>query len=271
MLSNSPTKPDTDPAASAIGGRLRDWRRRRRLSQLELALDAEISARHLSFIETGRANPSRDMVLRLADRLDVPLGERNALLLAAGFAPSFPDRSLADPLLKPVLDGIKVLLKAHEPFPAVAVDRKWDLVAANAPIAALIETAAPGLRETTVNVIKLSLHPEGLGPRIRNYHEWRDHLLHRLRRQFADSADSDLAALIEEVSAYPAPPNARPRQAKIGDAIAIPLELDSSNGPMSFVSTTMIFGAPSHPALADLAIETFLPADAATAEALRIG
>lgn len=254
-----------------IGERLRDWRQRRRLSQLELALDAEISARHLSFLETGRANPSRDMVLRLAERLDVPLRERNALLLAAGFAPNFPDRSLEDPVLKPVLDGITVLLRAHEPFPALAIDRKWDLVAANAPIAALIESAAPALRQEPVNVVKLSLHPEGIGPRIRNYHEWRDHMLHRLRRQFADSADADLAALIEEVSAYPAPANARPRRTATGDAIAIPLELESPNGPMSFVSTTMVFGAPAHPALAELSIETFLPADAVTAAALRIG
>ncbi|HVW92683.1 MAG TPA: helix-turn-helix domain-containing protein [Devosia sp.] len=253
-----------------IGERLRDWRQRRRLSQLELALEAEISARHLSFLETGRANPSRDMVLRLAERLDVPLGERNSLLLAAGFAPSFPDPSLADPVLKPVLDGIKALLKAHEPFPAVAVDRKWDLVAANAPIARLIESAGPPQGET-VNVIRLSLHPQGLAPRIRNYHEWRGHLLHRLRRQFADTADADLGVLIDEVAAYPSPPGATAQRTRIHDAIAIPLVLDSPTGPMSFVSTTMSFGAPSHPALAELAIETFLPADAATAEALRIG
>ena len=253
----------------AIGEKLREWRQRRRLSQLDLALDAEISARHLSFVETGRASPSRDMVLRLAAELEVPLRERNTLLLAAGYAPAFPERSLADPALKPALDGITALLKAHEPFPALAVDRKWDLVAANGPILGLMEGAAEWLRTPPVNVLRLSLHPEGVASRIRNYHEWREHLLHRLRRQFADTADRDLAALIDELSAYPAPRGSKPAHTAVGQALAVPLQLETPNGLMNFVSTTMVFGAPFDAALAELAIETFLPADEATMAAVR--
>jgi len=254
---------------AAIGERLRDWRQRRRLSQLDLALDADISARHLSFVETGRSYPSRDMVLRLADRLDVPLRERNTLLLAAGFAPAFADRPLSDPALKPALDGIAALLKAHEPFPALAVDRKWDLVAANAPVAALVAGAAPWLREPPINVLRLSLHPEGLAGRIRNLVEWRGHLLDRLRRQFAATADPDIGALIDELTAYPTPHGASRGRSDIGNSIAVPLELETPNGLMRFISTTLTFGAPSAPALAELAIETFLPADEATMAAIR--
>lgn len=252
-----------------IGTLLRDWRRRRRLSQLDLALETDVSTRHLSFVETGRAMPSRDMVLRLAEQLEVPLRDRNALLLAAGYAPTFLDRSLGDLALKPALDGIKLLLKAHEPFPAVAIDRNWDLVAANAPIESLLANVADWLKTPRLNVIKASLHPDGVAGSICNYHEWRAYLLHRLRRQFADSADAQLGALIEEVSAYPAPPGALPRRTEVRDAIAVPLQLKSPNGPMSFISTTMVFGAPYDPALAELAIETFLPADEATMAAVR--
>jgi len=254
----------------AIGEKLRGWRQKRRLSQLDLALDADISARHLSFVETGRAVPSRDMVLRLAEELDVPLRDRNALLLAAGYAPAFSERKLDDPDLKPVLDGIRALLKAHEPFPALAVDRKWNLVADNGPTAALIEGAAAWLLKPPINVLRVSLHPEGgVANRIRNYDEWRTHLLHRLRRQFADTADADIGALIDELSAYPAPRGSKPSRTQISNAIAVPLQLESPRGVMSFVSTTMVFGAPNDPILAELAIETFLPADEATMAAVR--
>jgi transcriptional regulator with XRE-family HTH domain len=251
----------------AIGEKLRDWRQRRRLSQLDLALDAEISARHLSFVETGRSAPSRDMVLRLADRLDVPLRERNALLLAAGYAPAYP--ALTDPALKPAMEAITLLLKAHEPFPAVAVDRQWNLVAGNAPVRGLMEGVADWLLAPPVNLLRVAIHPEGVGSRIRNYHEWRAHLLHRLRRHFDATGDAAVGALIDELAAYPAPKNAPPTRVAGLDAIAVPLQLETPRGLMSFISTTMVFGAPFDPALAELQIETFLPADEATMAAVR--
>jgi transcriptional regulator with XRE-family HTH domain len=148
-------------AAFSIGDHLREWRQRRRLSQMDLALDAEISTRHLSFLETGRARPSRDMVLRLAERLEVPLRERNVLLLAAGFAPVFGERRLDDPALAPARAAVDLVLKGHEPYPAVAIDRHWTLVAANAAIPPLLAGVDPGLLEPPVNVLRLSLHPTG--------------------------------------------------------------------------------------------------------------
>src|SRR5579872_4247353 len=166
-----------------VGNLLREWRQRRRLSQLDLACEAEISTRHLSFIETGRASPSREMILHLAESLDVPLRQRNNLLLAAGYAPIYQDRSLDDPALRPAREAIDALLAAHEPFPALAVDRHWTLIAANRALAPLMAGAAPELLKPPVNVLRLSLHPSGLAPRIANLAEWRDHLLFRLRRQ----------------------------------------------------------------------------------------
>lgn len=249
-----------------IGEQLRGWRQRRRLSQLDLALDAEISTRHLSFIETGRATPSRAMVLKLADQLDVPLRERNALLVAAGFAPAFRQTPQADLTAHPAMAGIGALLAAHEPFPALAIDRGWTLVAANRAVGPLMDGAAAFLVEPPVNVLRLSLHPEGLAPRIVNLRQWRDHLLHRLRRQFAETADAGISALIAELLAYPAPPG---EEVTIGpEAIAVPLRLSSPAGVLSFLSTTMVFGTPLDVTLSELAIETFLPADEATSLAL---
>src|SRR3954462_13326754 len=187
-----------------IGPLLRDWRSRRRLSQMELALDADVSARHLSFVETGRSKPSRGLVLQLADHLDVPLRERNALLLAAGFAPSYAERPLGDEAMAPVRDALDRLLKGHEPFPAVAVDRQWELVAANAPALALLtDGVAPELLEPPANTLRLSLHPDGLAPRIANLAEYSAHLLTRLRREAVLSGDPALAALHAELAAYP--------------------------------------------------------------------
>jgi transcriptional regulator with XRE-family HTH domain len=250
---------------SPIGEKLRDWRQRRRLSQLDLAADAEISSRHLSFLETGRAAPSREMILRLADQLDVPLRERNAWLLAAGFAPVFPERPLDDAELKPTLDMVETILAAHSPFPALAVDGHWNLVRANGALTPLLADAAPFLLEPPVNVLRLSLHPQGLAPRILNLFEWKSHLLHRLRRQIADSADPVLVELLDELAAYPA---GRPSPV-VANAIAVPLQLKTESGILSFISTTMVFGTPLDVALSELAIETFLPADETTAEALR--
>jgi transcriptional regulator with XRE-family HTH domain len=254
--------------STSIGERLRHWRQLRRLSQLDLACEAEISTRHLSFIETGRATPSRDMVLHLAENLDVPLRERNVLLLAAGYAPAFQARTLEDPALQPVREAIDRLLAAHEPYPAVAIDRHWTLIAGNRAMQPLIAGVAPELLRPPVNVLRLSLHPEGMAPRIVNLAEWRDHLLFRLRRQYADSADERLADLTKELSTYPCGPS-RPRSAETLATLAVPLRLSTARGVLTFLSATMMFGAPLDATVSEIALETFLPGDGETAQALR--
>ena len=254
-----------------VGDLLREWRQRRRLSQLDLALDAEISTRHLSFLETGRAQPSREMVLRLADQLEVPLRERNALLTAAGFAAIYPERSLDDPALSAARRAVDLILAGQAPYPALAVDRRWILVAANDAVAPLLAGAAPALLAGPVNVLRLTLHPDGLAPRIANYHEWREHLLERLRSQIEASADAELTALRDELAAYPAPVSAgaaRGREIDYG-GVATPFQLVTEAGLLSFIGTTTIFGTPVDVTLSELALETFFPADAATAETLR--
>ncbi|MFW7340679.1 helix-turn-helix transcriptional regulator [Pollutimonas sp. H1-120] len=252
---------------SPVGEHLRLWRQRRRLSQLDLACNAEISTRHLSFIETGRSLPSREMLLRLAEQLDVPLRARNELMLAAGYAPHFAEHALADPAMGDALMAIERLLAAHEPFPALAVDRHWNMLHANKTVALLLEGVAPGLLEFPVNVLRLSLHPEGLAPRILNLAEWRAHLLHRLLRQYEQTADPYLADLLAELRGYPVPcADALPADA---NAIAVPLRLQTGEGVLSLLSATMIFGTPLDVTLSELALETFLPADGATAALLR--
>jgi transcriptional regulator with XRE-family HTH domain len=251
----------------SIGEHLRDWRRRRHLSQLDLACEAEISTRHLSFVETGRAAPSREMIMRLAEQLEVPLRERNVLLLAAGFAPAYQERSLDDPQLAHVRDAIAAVLTAHEPFPALAVDRHWTLLEANRGVASLLSGAAPALLRPPVNVLRLSLHPDGLAPRITNLREWRAHVLARLRHQASRSPDPVLLDLMRELSAYPVRDADLPGGEAAG--IAVPLRIETEAGLLSFLSTTMVFGTPMDVMLSELAIETFLPADARTAKALR--
>lgn len=248
-----------------VGAQLRAWRSRRRLSQLDLALDAEISARHLSFLETGRSRPSRAMLLRLADRLAIPARDRNLLLVAAGFAPALPERSLDDPALAAARRAVELVLKAHEPFPALAVDRHWRLVAANAGVAPLLVGAAPELLVPPVNVLRLSLHPDGVAPRIVNLAEWRAHILHRLEAQVAASGDPVLAALLAELRAYPG--GSVPGGDGYG-GVAVPLRLRAGAATLSFLSTTTMFGTPIDVTLSELAIEAFLPADDATAAAL---
>lgn len=250
-----------------FGSALRGWRVRRRLSQLGLAIEADISTRHLSFLETGRARPSREMVLNLAERLDVPIRERNALLSLAGFAAVHGERPLDAPDMAAARDAVERLLKAHEPYPALAVDRGWNLVMANATVAPFMAGAAAHLLEGSINVLRLSLHPEGLAPRIRNLAEWRTHVLERLRGQFAASADPAILALLDELWAYPAPPGPR-AQPTPGYAIATPLILDGPEGPLSFLSTTTVFGTPLDVTLSEIAIESFFPADEATARML---
>jgi transcriptional regulator with XRE-family HTH domain len=255
-----------------IGDHLREWRQRRRLSQLDLALEAEISTKHLSFLETGRAQPSREMVLRLAEELDVPLRERNVLLVAAGFAPTFSQRALDDPALQAARKAVDLVLKGHEPYPAIAVDRHWHLVAHNAAVPVMLVSASPKLLQPPVNVLRLSLHPEGLAPRIVNLAEWRAHLLARLRQQIDATADAELSALLDELAAYPAPGGAKAARMNVTQdyaGVVVPLRFATDAGTLSLLSTTTIFGTPVDVTLAELAIESFFPADAETAALLR--
>lgn len=265
------TAPVPRPAAEpALGSLLRQWRQRRRLSQLDLALEAGISSRHLSFVETGKSLASRAMVLRLAECLEVPLREQNLLLLAAGYAPAFPERPFDAPSLASARRAVETVLSAHEPFPALAVDRHWTMVAANRAVAPLIADVAPELVAPVCNVLRLSLHPDGLQRRIRNLAAWRAHILARLHRQVEATADARLAALMEELRAYPLPRGTPGRTTGAdGGEVCVPLVLETSLGVLSFISTTTVFGTPVDVTLAEIAVEAFFPADAETTEALR--
>ena len=247
-----------------IGEQLRDWRTRRRMSQLDLALEAGVSARHLSFLETGRSRPSRDMVLRLCEELAVPLRDRNRLLLAAGFAPAYEERPLEAPELEPVRRAVAQVLTGHEPFPAAVVDRWWNLVAANRNVSLFLEGVAGHLLEPPANVFRVSLHPEGMAPRIVNLAEWRGHLVDRLRREVAATADGRLAELLAEVEGYPQPREPAPVRPRQG-AIAVPLVLRHAGRELTFFSTVATFGTAVDVTVAELSIEAFFPADAATA------
>jgi transcriptional regulator with XRE-family HTH domain len=267
----------TNPTAAAgadrpsLGALLRAWRERRHLSQLALALEAGVSQRHLSFVESGRAQASRELVLRLAEELEVPLRERNHLLLAAGYAPRYAERGLDDPALSAARRAIERVLAAHEPYPALAIDRHWTLVAANRAVAPLLAGVAPALLEPPVNVLRLSLHPEGLAPRVVNLAQWRAHLLERVQQQIAASGDETLVALRAELEALPAPRRAA-RTAHIasdGAGVFVPLQVESGGGVLSLLSTTTVFGTPVDVTLSELALECFFPADDATAAALR--
>lgn len=257
----------------AIGHLIRDWRQLRRLSQLDLALEAEISQKHLSFVESGRSVPSRDMVLLLAEHLGVPLRERNALLLSAGYAPVYLERSLEDPGLQAARSAIDLLLKGHEPYPAVAVDRHWTLLAANAMIAPLLTLVEDAdLLRPPVNVLRLSLHPRGIAPAILNLTEWRGHLIARLRQQIRATADPLLAELLTELLSYPvpaAPATKGKSQEETEPPIVVPLKLRLGETVLSLISTTTVFGTPVDVTLSELALETFFPADEATGQALR--
>jgi transcriptional regulator with XRE-family HTH domain len=263
------------PAAS-VGPLLRRWRDQRRLSQMELALNAEVSTRHLSFVETGRSKPSREMVVKLAEHLDVPLRERNHLLLAAGYAPAYPESSLEDAELGQVREAVRQLLKAHEPFPAVAVDRRWELVDGNAGVALITAGAAAHLLEPPINALRLSLHPEGMAPRIVNLAEWRAHVLGRLRREVTATQDPQLKALLAELHGYgPARPGDGDGTGSIAHLprrgeIVVPLRLRTEDaGELTFMSTVTTFGTPLDITVSELSIEAFFPADAHTAQALR--
>ncbi len=243
-----------------IGPLLRDWRRRRRMSQLDLALEAGVSARHLSFVETGRSRPSAAMVVQLAEHLEVPLRERNALLLAAGYAPAYAQHDLGDPELAPVREALDRVLAGHEPYPALVADRHWGLVAANAALALLTEGVAAHLLEPPVNVLRLGLHPEGLAPRIVNLGEWRAHLLDRLFRQAVASGDPALFTLHAELVGYGGGDGV-----ETVNEIAVPLVLRAGERELRFISTATRFGTATDITVSELVIESFFPADGATA------
>jgi transcriptional regulator with XRE-family HTH domain len=255
---------------NSAGTLLREWRVRRRMSQLDLASEAEISQRHLSFVESGRAKPSREMVLHLAEQLRIPLRECNHLLLAAGFAPRYGERRLDDPSLAAAREAVRLVLKGHEPNPAIALDRHWHMVDANAAIAPLLaDIPDPALLQPPVNVLRLSLHPRGLAPRIVNLFEWRSHLIERLRHQLDATGDPTLAELEQELLSYPSGPRTQKARDASLTAIAHPLKLRMGTEVLTFISTTTIFGTPLDVTLSELAIESFFPADEATAKALR--
>ena len=254
-----------DVQTPAFGSLMRDWRQRRRLSQLDLAIEADVSARHVSFIETGRSTPSRAMVLRLATVLDVPLREQNQLLLAAGLAPVYGERSLDDPDMAAVREGVERVLGAYNPYPCVVVDRSWQIVSANAGAAVLMDGVAPSLLERP-NALRMALHPQGLAPRIRNLSQWRHHLIERLRREVAVSGSTELLALLTEIESYPG----GSEETRDLGGVAVPLELYTSQGKLlTFLSTVTTFGTAMDLTAAELSIEAFLPADETTAAALR--
>jgi transcriptional regulator with XRE-family HTH domain len=268
-MTGPPRRPAHPPAPAGAGVHLRAWRERRRLSQMALALDADVSARHLSYVETGRAQPSREMVLRLADRLEVPLRERNALLTAAGYAPVYPQHALDDPQLDAARRAVEWIVAAHAPNPALALDRHWNMVSANRMIPPLLAGVDAALLAPPVNVLRLTLHPLGLAPRIANLGVWRVHMMERLTQQVARTADATLAALRDELASMPAPDHAPSASGPPLDGLVMPLELRTPAGMLRLMSTTTIFGSPMDVTLSELAIESFFPADEATAAALR--
>jgi len=260
----------SSPQTQPVGNLLRDWRKRRHLSQLDLACDAEISARHLSFLETGRSLPSREMLMHLAEQLEIPLRERNALLVAAGYAPVFQERPLGHPALQAARKIIDLVLAGHEPYPALAVDRHWSLIASNRTVPMLIAGVDASLLNPPINVLRLSLHPAGLAPRIANLSEWRSHLLIRLRRQIDVSGDHILAELLNELSSYPTIGGKKHDFQTSTDyaGVAVPFQIVTEVGILSFLSTTTVFGTPVDITLSELALESFFPANAVTTEAL---
>jgi transcriptional regulator with XRE-family HTH domain len=257
--------------ASPFGGLLREWRCWRRMSQLALARDADISIKHLRFLETGRSRPSREMLLHLAACLDMPLRDRNKLLGAAGFAPMFQERSFDEPALRQVRRNVELVLTAHDPNPALAMDHHWTMLAANRAVAHLVAGAEPMLLRPPVNMLRLLLHPAGLGCRVVNLAQWRAHVIARLRRQIDVSGDAVLMDLLEELFDYPGPRGTHsPNPTDESASIAIPFRLATINGVLSFFSTTTLFGAPVDITVSELTIEAFLPADAGTAEIMRL-
>ncbi len=252
-----------------VGEMLREWRQRRRLSQLAFACDAEISARHLSFLETGRSKPSRDMLLHLAERLEMPFRERNALLIAAGYAPVYSETRLDSPDAAAARRAVDLVLASYEPFPALAVDRHWNLVAANAALPLFLAGIPEELLQPPVNVLRLSLHPQGLGSRIENLGEWRAHIFDRLQQQIELANDEGLAALVKELEAYPGGKKPSEGYKSEYGGLIVPLKLKTDAGTLSFFTTTTVFGTAVDITFSELVIESFMPGDAFTAETVR--
>jgi transcriptional regulator with XRE-family HTH domain len=277
IVASGPARPSTHPVGKGVGPLLRGWREQRRVSQLELALRADSSARHISFIETGRSRPSEEMVLRLAEHLDVPVRERNALLLAAGYAPHYPETPLDDPSMDALRQGMERLIQGYEPYPALVVDATYTVLAANRGITMLLEGVCESLLTPPLNAMRLTLHPEGLAPRIRNHREWRDHLLAQMERQIALDRSEPLRALHAEVAAYPVPEQEREgeREGELDGGVepvpyfALPLQIEHGGRVLSFISSISTFNTPMDVTVAELAIETFLPADPATVKYLQ--
>ena len=249
-----------------FGDLLRGWRQRRKVSQLELSLESAISARHLSFVETGRSKPSREVVVRLAETLQVPLRERNAMLLAAGYAPIYSERPLQSEEMEPVRSALDRFLRAHEPYPALVVDRRHNLLAANDALATMTAGCADHLLAAPANAIRIALHPEGMAPRTLNLAEWSAHLLTRLSREAAATGDAELEALREEVAAYPGVHAAPPAKDPPDAGILVPLRLKAGEDVLSFISTISTFGTAIDITLSELSVEAFYPANARTAE-----
>ncbi|WP_405621597.1 helix-turn-helix domain-containing protein [Streptomyces sp. NBC_00076] len=270
IVASGDPAPGTAPTDRGVGPLLRAWREERRLSQLELALRADSSARHVSFIETGRSRPSEEMVLRLAEHLEVPVRERNALLLAAGYAPRYPETPLDDPALEALREGMERLIQGYEPYPALVVDALYNVVAANRGILMLLDGVPESLLAPPLNAMRLTLHPEGLAPRIRNLREWRGHLLAQMGRHIALRRSERLRALYDEVSAYPVPEedDEAGQPAEPGLCFALPMRIEHEGRTLSFVSSISTFNTPMDVTVAELAIETFLPADPATVKYL---
>jgi transcriptional regulator with XRE-family HTH domain len=256
---------------SEVGSLLREWRGRRRLSQLELALDAGVSSRHLSFVETGRSHPGRDMLLRILAALEVPFREQNQLLLAAGHAPAYPERSIDDPELAPVRDALELVLSGHEPYPAVAVDRAWNMVTSNSAMRRLADQVEidPELLEPPINVIRIGLHPRGLAPLFVNLGDWRAHWLRQLERQLAATGDPQLAVLIDEVAGYPKPEHEDAPEADFEEMLGPVRMRTPDGGELSFFGMFATFDTPFEVTTSELAIELLFPADQTTAEHMR--
>ena len=252
-----------------FGDQLRLWRQRRHLSQQALADRADLSARHLSFMETGRSTPSREMVLRLAERLGVPLRERNPMLEAAGYAPMYRRSPLDAPEMQAARRSLDIVLRSHLPNPSLAFDRFYNVVAANPAVGALLQGAQPELLEAPINVVRISLHPRGVASRIVNFTQWRKHILGRLQQQQETTGDAYLKSLIDEVVAYPLAEGGEQHDLQNEHpGVCLPLKLRTAAGVLSFISTVTVFGTPHDITLQELAIESFFPADEFTAAEL---
>lgn len=255
--------------APHAGTLIREWRERRNLSQLTLASGSAVSARHLSFIETGRSRPSREMILHLAERLEVPLRERNRMLLAGGFAPAFGESSLDADSMAPVREALERFLAAHEPYPAIVVDRHWNLVAANTALEPILDGVAQRLLEPPANALRATLHPDGMAPSIENFAEWSASILARLDREIWASGDAFLVELRAELASYPGVREPSLADADPSHGVLLPLRLRAGDVVLSLLATQTVFGTPTDVTVAELSVEAFYPADAATADWLR--